>query len=422
MDHIEVKAKLLGANVLLVMKAARAVGVGFKNGLTKAEVVTLLAQHRKMFDAWNMIAKWEREEGGAAPVEAAPSGAEPAQAPAPAAPAPMAPPTPAASPAPATPSSDPIAALRALIGPAQLDPEQVKAIALQVTQESLAFFSSAQENRIRAALTEAAKALPQGTVIHLPNKPEPIKLESVQHKQFGDLLTSLQMGLNVYLVGGASSGKTYAAEQAATVLERKFYAQGAVTYAHELIGYVDAMGKYVRTQMREAFEHGGLLLLDEFDASSAEAALVVNAALANGFCAFPDGMIKRHPDFLCIVGANTDGSGATMQYSGRARLDGAFLDRFVQIEWEIDPQIETGKAKGNREWLACVRAVRQWMKERQIHDVAATVRAVDFGSTLLHAGIKREKVLAMTLKRGALVAQWTEIQKLPAVAEFLAGF
>ena len=418
---------LRAANVVHVYSAARAAGLSFRNGPSKYEVINLLERTPSM-----LLAAWanvQRQQGGE------PSQPEP-QAPVQGPSAPMVPstqPAPAQAPnykaqAPSEPASDPsalVAALRAAIGATPIDAEQVKTIAQQVTEEALASFevdAAGLESQISAMVADAVAKLPQGTVINLPEKPEPVKFEGKQHKQFPDLLIALRAGLNVYLVGGASSGKTYAAEQAAKALEAKFYAQGAVTYAHELLGYKDAHGVYSRTQFRDAFENGGVILLDEFDASSPEAPLVVNAALANGFCAFPDGMIPKHAEFRCVVGANTDGSGANMQYAGRARLDGAFLDRFVQIEWEIDPAIELSKARGLSDWLACVRAVREYLKTRQIHDVAATVRAVDFGSTLLSQGMTREKVLCMCLKRGALAQDWDSITRLPAVAEFLGGF
>lgn len=223
------------------------------------------------------------------------------------------------------------------------------------------------------------------------------------------------------LVGPAGAGKTYSAEQAAGVLGRTFYMQGAVTYAHELLGYVDAHSRYVRTQFRDAYERGGLILLDEFDASSAEAGLVINAALANGVCAFPDGTVRQHPDFMCIAGTNTDGSGATMQYAGRARLDGAFLDRFIPMQWGIDPRIEDSLSMGAHSWRDAVRAIRAFAESRGVLDVVATPRAIKFGALMLTQDIARKDVLSRTCYRGALRECWREVEALPAVQTFLKG-
>jgi MoxR-like ATPase len=275
------------------------------------------------------------------------------------------------------------------------------------------------EQNLRAEL-EALRNL-RPVVLQFPDKPEPVKIEGTMHPQFPDLILSLRAGLHCMLVGPAGSGKTHSAEQAAKALDREFHLQGAISYTHELLGYIDAHSRYVRTQFRDAFEKGGLILLDEFDASAAEAALVLNAALANGSCAFPDGLVRKHERFMCVVGANTDGSGATMQYSGRARLDGAFLDRFVVFDWQIDAKIEEALSNGNSLWLAAVRAIRDYAHKQQILDVIATPRATARGALLCQQGMARGLILERTCKRGALVSSWADVLRLPAVAAFLKG-
>lgn len=411
-DLTKIRMELENSNILQLVPAARACGVSFRNGLKKSEIVALLATEGKLAMVWTKLHGQPVQEQERIPEQPVPS------------PAPVPVPVPTPSPVTQIDPDNPAAAIAALLT-GLLNKDQVARIARDEAKrligESPVNLAKVSETALRIVQEELAKS-PTGTVIHLPEKKDPIKLPEKQHRQFGDLLLCLQQGLNVYLVGGAGTGKTHAAEHAALALETPFFAQGAVTYAHELLGYIDAHSKYVRTQFREAFEHGGLILLDEFDASSPEAALVVNSALSSNFCPFPDAKITKHPGFRCIVGANTDGSGATMAYSGRARMDGAFLDRFVQINWELDPQIEKNLAKGKSEWLDVVKDVRRFVKERQIHDVAATIRAVDYGSTLLHAGMKPEKVLDMCLCRGALVKEWPQIKALPSVKNFLVGF
>jgi cobaltochelatase CobS len=53
------------------------------------------------------------------------------------------------------------------------------------------------------------------------------------------------------------------------------------------MGYMDAHGKLVRTLLREAYEHGGVFLLDEIDAGNPGVLTVLNALLANGQVGFP---------------------------------------------------------------------------------------------------------------------------------------
>ena len=131
------------------------------------------------------------------------------------------------------------------------------------------------------------------------------------------------------MVGPAGSGKTTAAHEAAKALGIPFYFTGAIDSAYKLTGFIDAQGRTVRTAFREAFEHGGVFLFDEMDSSMPAALLAFNAALANGHADFPDGIIKRHPDFRAIAACNTFGGGANRQYVGRMQLDAASLDRFA---------------------------------------------------------------------------------------------
>lgn len=373
MDYIQT---LTQANILHVIRAARAAGLSFRNGLTKAEIISRL-------NSEGLLALTVQALGDSP----TPEPAKRAQAE-------------TISP---DASSALIDAIRAVTGKQAIDRTEVEAICAEYVDT-------------------AVSNLDVGVTIHLPEKPEPIKFEGLAHKDFPRVLLALQCGLNVILCGPASSGKTHAADMAAKALEKPFRIQGAISASHELLGYKDASGTYQRTPFRDAFEKGGIILLDEMDGSCAEAPLVVTAMLSNGYGAFPDGLVAKHPDFLCIAATNTDGSGATMAYSGRARLDGAFLDRFIQIQWGIDPKIEKSLARGNSEWLTVVHAVRAYAAKMQVHDVIATSRAVAYGATLLAAGETRENTLTATLRRGVLADDWGAVLTLPEVAEFLIGF
>lgn len=252
-------------------------------------------------------------------------------------------------------------------------------------------------------------------------------VEGLTHPEFPTMIQSLIAGEHVFLKGPASSGKTTAARQAADVLAKVFKredyplkATGAVSDAYALLGFKNATGEYQRTAFRDAIEHGLPFLFDEIDGSAEDAVLVINS-LDNGFIAFPDREIPVHPHFRLIAGGNTDGSGATMEFPGRRRMDGAFRDRFVIIDWQIDPRIEEYLSQGNTQWLAAVRAIRDYVAKQEILDVVATARATRRGPLLLAQGMSREKILEITCKRGALVDSWNAICNLPDVARFLQG-
>ena len=57
------------------------------------------------------------------------------------------------------------------------------------------------------------------------------------------------------------------------------------------------MGDYVPGLLREPFEQGGLVLLDEMDRAHPAVLTTLNAMLDNGFCQFPDRLVEQHPNF-----------------------------------------------------------------------------------------------------------------------------
>ena len=186
----------------------------------------------------------------------------------------------------------------------------------------------------------------------LPQRIEVVQLDGVvkdvgvQHVQFEALLAAVAARRNLWLVGPAGSGKTSAAHAVADALGLPFYAKsvGPQTSESGLLGYHDANGKTVRTQLRDAYEHGGVFLLDEVDAANPAVLVVVNQLLANGHASFPDAVVAKHADFVPIAGANTIGQGADRQYVGRQQIDAATLDRFVLLDWQYDPRIEAAAA------------------------------------------------------------------------------
>src|SRR6185436_13931792 len=97
---------------------------------------------------------------------------------------------------------------------------------------------------------------------------------------------------NIWVYGPTASGKSHVCEQIAEALKLKFYVQGAMSMAHELMGYKDGNGKYHSTPFREGFEKGGVVLLDECDSWDPAVTLALNGATANGVSAFPDGMVR----------------------------------------------------------------------------------------------------------------------------------
>ena len=227
---------------------------------------------------------------------------------------------------------------------------------------------------------------------------EHIKDLGKQHFQFEKLSKYVQTKNNIFLVGSAGSGKTTAARNIAKALNIKFYFTGAINSEYKLTGFIDAQGRIVNTEFRKAYEHGGLFLFDEIDASFPQAILAFNAALANDFMDFPDKKVPKHKNFYCIAAANTFGTGADRQYVGRNQLDAATLDRFITLNWEIDETLERELAN-NHEWVNYVQKARKAASkigERHIISPRASMQGAD----LLRIGIDRKEVEKDVLWKG----------------------
>lgn len=227
-----------------------------------------------------------------------------------------------------------------------------------------------------------------------------------QHKTFPDLICALLAHLNAYLVGPAGSGKTTAGEQAALALDVPFFFTGAINSEYKLTGFIDSQGRLVSPAFRRAYEHGGLFLFDEIDASMPQAVLAFNAAIANGMMDFPDGCVKKHEKFHCMAAANTYGVGANGLYVGRNQMDGATIDRFAFIEWGYDEPLEMqvaysfgGKTTQTKAWVEKVQLIRKQVSSLGLKHIIST-RASNFGSALLASGMEEKKVEAMVLWKG----------------------
>ena len=240
------------------------------------------------------------------------------------------------------------------------------------------------------------------------------RITGLQHQQTPEVLGWLMAGVNVWMAGPAGSGKTTMAENCAKALTLPFYSCGAVQNEYKLTGFVDAEGRTVRTSFREAFEHGGLFLWDEVDASAANALVAFNQALANESFAFPDGMVKKHPDFIAVAAANTFGTGATAEYVGRNRIDAATLDRFAQVEIHYDELLEQELANQiypefGRTWAKDVQRYRRAAHTAGLRHLI-TPRASLHGAKGLRAGLPRQQIVNNLIRRGLDQASWSKLE------------
>ena len=254
------------------------------------------------------------------------------------------------------------------------------------------------------------KAVVDGSVeLKIPEvkKPEPIKKEEpkedwnkeVKHEKFDMIKACIENGIPVYLTGPAGSGKNYTLEQISWELGLEFYFTNSVQQEYKLTGFIDAGGTYHETEFYKAFKNGGIFFLDEMDASIPEVLVLLNAAIANRYFEFPNGKIKAHKNFRVVAAGNTVGSGADEMYTGRLVLDQATLDRFAIIDFGYDRNIEMHIAKGNKELVDFVEAIRT---EAETNGIRATFsyRCIGMVTKLERTGLSLKDVLAIAVFKG----------------------
>ena len=164
-----------------------------------------------------------------------------------------------------------------------------------------------------------------------------------QHKEFPKLLKLMGAKKSVMLVGDAGSGKTFGARIAAKTLELDFrvFSFTNETSLGRTMGFMNAMGEYVPTAVREMYENGGVLILDEFDAANANVAMALNNLLDGEEYVFADKVVQRHEDFRYVACTNTYASGANKKYNARNKIDDSTMDRFSAIiDWGYDEVLE----------------------------------------------------------------------------------
>ena len=288
-------------------------------------------------------------------------------------------------------SSDPVAALKAILG-GDIDSDAVKQLALDTTNGRLGEVLANQAELIEEAVAKAVRK------VEISVADAPAVAIDTAHKALERVLRYAANRKAVILVGPAGSGKTTLAEQVAEALKLPFYMSGKCVDEVKITGYMDGGGTYRTTAFRKAYEEGGLFLFDEIDGWSPDALVAVNAPLAGKWGDFPDGMVKRHPDFVPIAAANTYGRGADRQYVGREQLDAATLDRFGVIEIDYDEDLELAISP-DREWTKFCQKVRKACDDEKVRHIVSP-RASIAGGEMLAAGDLRADVEETYVWRG----------------------
>lgn len=201
---------------------------------------------------------------------------------------------------------------------------------------------------------EEAKSQTRVVSVQLLRGEKKVKsFEGIFHAKFETVLKLAQARMNIFIYGPTGCGKSHLCEQIALALDLPFYFVSCTAGMGEatLAGRLLPIGKgnsfqYVGSEFIQAFENGGVFLLDEIDAADPNVLLLINSALANGKVAVTNRPSEpyaiRHEDFILIGAANTVGTGADRMYSGRHKLDASTLDRFSigKVFMDYDPRVE----------------------------------------------------------------------------------
>ena len=265
-------------------------------------------------------------------------------------------------------------------------------------------------DELRKSGEKKSKLADGGIELRIPEvkkETEPIKVEEpkedwnkeVKHEKFEMIKACIDNDIPVYLAGPAGSGKNYTLEQISWELGLEFYFTNSVQQEYKLTGFIDAGGTYHETEFYKAFKNGGIFFLDEMDASIPEVLVLLNAAIANRYFEFPNGKIKAHKNFRVVAAGNTVGSGADEMYTGRLVLDQATLDRFAIIDFDYDRNIEMHIAKGNKELVDFVEAIRT---EADSNGIRATFsyRCIGMVTKLERTGLELKNILAIAVFKG----------------------
>lgn len=252
----------------------------------------------------------------------------------------------------------------------QTDPSVLIAQALEMMSKG----GSIDESQVEAIVERKLKAV------------KPLKVEVVSatatkrvemaHKNFADGVALLGLGKNVSLIGEAGSGKSFGAIQMAQSLDLDYVVESChgKMQSFDLVGAMSpTTGKYISTKLRDAYENGKVLILDEFDRSNTETTIALNGVLAGDCYGFPDGMVTRHKDFRVIACQNTFGTGASKTYASAKAQDGSTLTRFTRLEWNIDTKLELAIC-GDNEVTRAVQSVRKNAKDNGYDQILITPR------------------------------------------------
>lgn len=285
--------------------------------------------------------------------------------------------------------------------------------ALEETSKSFHIFKKSIEDQANEMWGRAEK------VMHIQINDEELArpLSQRASASLPRLIANAKLGLYSLMVGPAGCGKTTAAYQVAESLGLQFGSVCLTAGASEtwLFGRQTPTG-FVEGAFSKIYREGGVFLADEMDAADANLLLSINTALSHDTMLNPMNgeFIKRHPQFVFIGAANTNGKGSTHLYTGRSRLDAATLDRMVIVPVDYDQALEK-ELCDNKKMYKFLQAVREALKNEGFDEFIST-RSFIFCNRQFKAGISLEDI------KNSLFANWGDAARKTGEKIFSVSF
>jgi hypothetical protein len=214
-----------------------------------------------------------------------------------------------------------------------------------------------------------------------------------QHKTFNKLAELINLRMHVYLYGQPGWGKSTAAMKYAEAigLQHGFIAMTPQSQDSKVYGFVDALGKQSQTTFYKLWTEGGVMVIEELDNAPNPLLVSLNNALEQKVADFPGiGMVKAHPDFVCVAAGNTNMRGPVPAFPDRRKIDGSVLDRFVFLKWDEDKDFEESIALSinpdAQAWIKWVQSIRAHARVEH-PGLLVTPRASYKGAELLRSSV-----------------------------------
>jgi len=207
-----------------------------------------------------------------------------------------------------------------------------------VTEKNLVFYKQQTEKHLETIKEDLIAEIEKGRSIiniNTNGNTQQIYVGINNHPEYENVIQSMLLTGKAMLVGPAGTGKTYMVSDIAKKLKLPFYKYSCSrdSSVHDLLGYKQPTSEtYLETAFLNAYENGGVFLVDEYDAMSGDMSLFFNGvADSSEFISVPHRdtkpVAKKHPRFYIVMCGNTWGKGSH-EYSGRDFQDQALLDRF----------------------------------------------------------------------------------------------